>query len=80
MVENLTEFFDRFRHLNVGSDEQLEELVDRAQQIVRGVAPQRLRDDQELRQHVATELAGVQSVLDGMLVDRPRRNILRKPR
>ena len=33
-----------------------------------------------LRQQVATQLSGVQSVLDGLLVDRPRRNILRKPR
>jgi len=36
--------------------------------------------DQSLRQHVATELSAVQSVLDGLLVDRPRRNILRRPR
>jgi len=27
---------------------------------------------------VATELSQVQSVLDGLLVDRPRRNILRQ--
>ncbi len=79
-VENLTEFFERFRHLSIGSDEQLDQLVVQAQQIVRGVEPQTLRDNQPLRQHVATELSAVQSVLDGMLVDRPRRNILRRPR
>ncbi len=77
-VENLTEFFDRFRHLNVSSNEQLDELVGRAQQIVSGVQPQQLRDSQALRQQVATQLSGVQSVLDGLLVDRPRRNILRR--
>ncbi len=33
---------------------------------------------EELRQELATQLSGVQSVLDGMLVDRPRRNILRR--
>jgi hypothetical protein len=27
---------------------------------------------------VGTQLAGVQSVLDGLLVDRPRHNILRR--
>jgi hypothetical protein len=79
-VENLTEFFDRFRHLNLSSDSQLDELVDQAQRVVRGVGPQQLRDDQTLRQHVATELSAVQSVLDGLLVDRPRRNILRRPK
>jgi len=79
-VENLTEFFDRFRHLSLSSDSQLDELVDQAQRVVRGVGPQQLRDDQTLRQHVATELSAVQSVLDGLLVDRPRRNILRRPK
>lgn len=77
-VANLTEFFQRFQQLNVRSNEQLEELVAEAQQIVRGVQPQQLRQSGSLRQHVATQLAGVQSVLDGLLVDRPRRNILRR--
>jgi hypothetical protein len=76
-VENLREFFDRFRHLNVRSSEQLDDLVGQAQRIVRGVQPQQLRDDQPLRQRITSQLSGVQSVIDGMLVDRPRRRILR---
>ena len=79
-IGNLTEFFDRFRQLNVRSNEQLDTLVADAQRIVRSVEPQSLRDDSALRQHVATELSRVQSVLDGLLVDRPRRNILRRPK
>jgi len=79
-VENLTSFFQRFRELNIGSSEQLDELVEQAQGIVRGVQPQQLRDDGTLRQQIATQLSGVQSVLDGLLVDRPRRNILRRPK
>ena len=79
-VENLTEFFERFRSLNIGSNEQLDNLVDQVQGIVRGVKPQQLRDQRSLRTHVATELAVVTSVLDGLLVDRPRRNILRRPK
>lgn len=80
VVENLTEFFDRFRQLNIGSNEQLDWLVSDARRIVRGVRPQALRDDTNLRQHVATEMSRVQSVLDGLLVNQPRRNILRRPR
>jgi hypothetical protein len=76
-VENLTEFFERFRHLNVRSNEQLDGLVAQAQRTIRGVEPQQLRDNTSLRQQVATQLAGVQATLDGMLVDRPRRRILR---
>ncbi|WP_254508143.1 hypothetical protein [Anatilimnocola floriformis] len=40
--------------------------------------PQQLRENQVLRQQVAAQLSGVQAVLDGLLVDRPRRNILRR--
>jgi len=79
-VENLTEFFQRFRDLNVRSSEQLDRLVADAQRVIRGVEPQALRDNAGLRQHVATEMSRVQSVLDGLLVDRPRRNILRRPK
>lgn len=77
MVSNLTEFFERFGNLNVRSNEQLDELVERAQQVVRGVEPQQLRNNRSLRQTVASQLSGVQSALDGLLVDRPRRRILR---
>jgi hypothetical protein len=80
VVENLAEFFARFRSLNVRSNEQLDRLVADAQRIIRGVQPQELRDNGQLRQHVATEMSRVQSMLDGLLVDRPRRNILRRPR
>ena len=79
-VENLSEFFGRFRQLNIGSNDQLDQLVDQVQSIVRGVNPQELRDKNSLRQYVATELSAVQATLDGLLVDRPRRNILRRPK
>jgi hypothetical protein len=80
VVENLQSFFERFRTLNIRSNDQLDELVDRVQRVVRGVEPQQLRDKQSLRQKIATQLSSVQSSLDQMLVDRPRRNILRRPR
>ncbi|MHB1038184.1 MAG: hypothetical protein ACYC35_26420 [Pirellulales bacterium] len=79
-VGNLVEFFERFRQLNVRSNEQLDELVGQAQRVVRGIEPQDLRESATLRQHVASQLSGVQSVLDGLLIDRPRRNILRRPK
>ncbi|MHC2068150.1 hypothetical protein ACYFX5_11795 [Bremerella sp. T1] len=79
-VGNLTEFFERFRTLNVRSNPDLDALVQRAQQIVTGVEPQQLRDEEGLRQQVARQLGAVQASLDNLLVDRPRRNILRRPR
>lgn len=79
-VENIREFFQRFRELNIHSSEQLDQLVEQSQRILSGVEPQALRDTAQLRRRVAGELSAVQSVLDGLLVDRPRRNILRRPR
>ena len=79
-IENIREFFQRFRELNIHSSEQLDQLVEQSQRILNGVEPQALRDTAQLRQRVAGELSAVQSVLDGLLVDRPRRNILRRPR
>ncbi len=79
-VANLTEFFGRFRTLSLGSDAELGRLVEQARAVVAGVAPGELRTSESLRQRVATQLSGVQSVLDGLLVDRPRRNLLRPKR
>lgn len=79
-VTNLTEFFERFRQLNVRSSDDLDDLVANAQRIVRGLEPQRLRDSASLRQHVSGQMAAVQAGLDQLLVDRPRRNIQRRPR
>jgi hypothetical protein len=79
-VTNLTEFFQRFRRLNIRSNDQLEQLVDQCQDLVRSVEPQVLRDSQGLRQSISRELGCVQDSLESLLTDRPRRNILRRPR
>lgn len=79
-VGNLTEFFDRFRKLNIRSNAQLDELVSQTQRIIQGVQPQQLRDSEPLRQRVSRQIATVQASLDGLLVDRPRRSIIRPSR
>jgi hypothetical protein len=76
-VENLKEFFGRFGQLNIRSNDQLDELVRRAQEIVSDASPQQLRQNHTLRQQVQTQLASVRQTLDGLLVERPRRRILR---
>ena len=80
MRDQTREFFQRFRELNVHSSEQLDQLVEQSQRILRGIEPQSLRDNTNVRQNVAVQLSAVQSVIDGLMVDRPRRNILRRPR
>ena len=44
---------------------------------MRNVGAQDLRNNESLRNTVATQLSRVQASLDAMLVDRPRRRILR---
>ncbi len=76
-VSNLQEFFQQFRMLNVRSNAELDRLVATAERMVRGVSPQGLRDSQSMRQQVVSGLSVVQKSLDGLLVDRPRRRIIR---
>jgi hypothetical protein len=76
-VTNLSDFFERFRRLNVRSNPELDALVEQAQQLVQGVGPQDLRDDGALRHHVGIEMARVQTRVENLIVDVPRRRIIR---
>jgi hypothetical protein len=77
-VENLREFFERFRRLNIRSSPELDALVEQAQQTINGIEPQTLRDSNRLRAMVANDFSRVEAAVGEMLVDRPRRNILRR--
>jgi len=77
-VENLREFFERFRRLNIRSSPELDALVEQAQQTITGIEPQTLRDSNRLRQMVARDFEQIQASVGELLVDRPRRNILRR--
>ena len=77
-ITRLHEFFQRFKSLSVNSNEELDRLVDTAQKALRGVGPQQLRDHDDLRQKVASQLSTVSATLEGLMVDRPRRRVLRR--
>ena len=77
MIANLSRDRLRFSQLNVRSNPDLDRLVAQAQDLVRGVAPQDLRDDVGLRRLVASEMAGVQAQVERMIVDAPLRRIIR---
>jgi hypothetical protein len=79
-ITNLTEFFARFSRLNIRSNSELDNLVESCQQIVQGRTPQSLRDNRSIRDSVATELRAVGNQLDQLLIDRPRRNLIRRAR
>ena len=77
-VENLREFFERFRRLNIRSNSDLDMLANEAEQAISGIEPQQLRDSNRLRQMVARDFEQIQASVGDLLVDRPRRNILRR--
>jgi hypothetical protein len=77
VVNNLVDFFSRFSELNVRSSPELDALVEQARQMVRGVTPQRLRDSDSLRQQVAGEMAQVRQQVERLIVDVPRRRLVR---
>jgi len=77
-VENLRDFFERFQRLNIRSSPELDALVEQAQQTITGIEPQTLRDSNRLRQMVARDFEQIQAAVGDLLVDRPRRNILRR--
>lgn len=76
-VSNLNEFFQRFRSLNIHSNEELDEVVDRCQLILRGVTPQELRDNESFRRELNLQISSVQGSLDQLMQAQPRRRILR---
>lgn len=79
-VSHLHEFFERFRTLSVRSNPDLDRLVNDAQQLLEGVEPQVLRHSRTARQRLVEPLVELHGQLDGLLVDRPRRNLIRSPR
>ena len=82
-VENLTAFFERFRRLNVNSNAALDQVVEEAEALMRGVDAADLRASTGvgwLQDRVREGLAGVAEALDPLLQDAPRRRVLRTPR
>ena len=82
-VENLAEFFERFRRLSVGGNDELNAVVAEAEGLMRGVDPADLRASTGvgwLQDRVREGLSGVSGALDDLLTDAPRRRVLRNPR
>jgi hypothetical protein len=74
-VENLREFFERFRRLNIRSSPELNMQVEEAQQVITGIEPQQLRDSVRLRQMVSRDFEQIQASVGEMLVGMPRKAI-----
>ena len=77
VIGNLLEFVDRFHKLHVGSSDQLELLVTQAKSLISGTNAYELRSFGTVRQEVSAGLAEIADKLAPMVVQAPRRKIVR---
>jgi hypothetical protein len=75
-VEKLLEFIDLFKARNIAGDAELEGLVIRARDVLKGKKPDKLRTSSVARGEVAGEMARVQAALDKLLEKAPKRRIV----
>jgi len=74
-VESFYEFFETFKERNIFKDEQLAELVDRAQAVLGGVSPESIRTSDHLKEHIHVGMAEIESAM-AVALARPRRKIV----
>ena len=75
-IENIREFVGNFRELSIGSNEQLEQLVDQVDQICEGIDIKAIRKaGPEDRGQVVDAMNELLSKIDQIVIDRPIREL-----
>lgn len=81
-IDNLKDFFQRFKSLNLHSSAELDRVVAQAEEVLAGsgssITKNALRDDASLRSDVRTRLSAVSATLEGMMSASPRRALNRR--
>lgn len=76
-IENFREFYDQFKRLNVRGNTELDALISRANDLVSGVDPRELRNSRDRRQDLSAQMREVETALDDLLANQPRRRVMR---
>ena len=74
-LENIGDFFKKFKSLDVGSSPELSGLIEQAEAAVAGVNPVSLRKDATNREAIRESLASLSQRVEGLLIDKPKRKI-----
>ena len=74
-ITNFTSFLDLFNARNVTDDAQLKGIVDQAKQLLKGVEPSAVRDDDHLRKTMHDSFAKLGKAIDPLIIDKPKRAI-----
>jgi hypothetical protein len=72
-VEKMREFCELFDAKNIGSDRQLETLVNKAKEAMKGITKDALKAQEPLRDAVRKQFEDLNKKVDGLLVDKPTR-------
>lgn len=74
LLGNVQEFIAVFPALNTAvGDTHAAPLIEKARRALDGIDPKLLRDDELIRQKVASDFAAIKSALDGMVVEQTRK-------
>lgn len=75
MVKNMREFLEDFSSRNITDDNELQNLVGQARQLLDGVDPEALRRNETVKETVTEGMGRIRQCLDEMLQARPDRAI-----
>lgn len=73
VLPKLNSFLDLFRDRNIANDQELEQLVARARQVVAGVNVDELRDNDRTRQYIGQRFQEIKAQVDTLVTTAPRR-------
>jgi hypothetical protein len=76
-VNNIHDFVNRFGELTIHSMPELDALVARAKDAISGHSPNQFRTDGAFRAKIVNDLRSVSVQIDGLMIERPRRRIIR---
>jgi len=73
LVDNFNEFIETFNARNLTDDRQLEQLVEQARALMKGVSAETLRTRPTVRRSVAAQLLNLQAAAKELVIERPDR-------
>jgi hypothetical protein len=73
LISNLKEFMDTFSARNITNDSDLETLVNKAREVLRGKSAGDLRNYDSIRENVVSGISKIKEQLSSMVIDAPKR-------
>lgn len=75
-IQNFHDFAEQFNRVNIRSNADLTDLVNRASALVSGVDPKTLRQNNELRHSIKTSMSELKTSLDDLVTTAPSRRLI----